>query len=500
MLEIKGKYTTAKIMIDDVEETALAQVYNLCSHPAFTEPIVMQVDIHTGASAPIGFTMPLTERIVPNVVSVDIGCGVLVVGVGENFTTNKDKLLKMDEKIRNVIPMGNNIQDKSSVPSKYFEKNFPWDEANDLANKFVVSYNKKFNTNFNSVKFTYDWFLKKQKEIGMRQDAEMGICSLGGGNHFVSIEKSVNYDSTWLLIHCGSRNFGKMICEYHMKVAKNNLDHKRNVVLQNKINEIKLNYSGSMIPIKMKEAKQSLGIDFGTNTNGMEFLEGQLAMDYFMDMIFSQKYAQFNRSSISDKILKVIGVKEIDRIESIHNYIDFSDMIIRKGAIRSYSGERIIVPISMAYGSYICEGKSNPDFNYSCSHGAGRLMSRGNASRSIDMKDFEYQMKDVVSTSVVKSCLDESPGAYKNPKTIEIGIEPTAKIIDHITPLLNIKDKGNQMSWKERRELEKAGKQVNVNVHRSDKEKDIRKSKKELRKIKNGEYFESMGEPYEDLD
>ena len=463
MLEIKGKYTTAKIMIDDVEESALTQVYNLCSHPAFTEPIVMQVDIHTGSSAPIGFTMPLTEKIVPNCVSVDIGCGVLVVGLGEKFTTNKDKLLKIDEQIRNTIPMGNNIQDISNVPSKYFEKNFPWKETNDSVKKFVVSYNKKFNTNFKEVEFTYDWFLKKQKEIGMRQSAELGIGSLGGGNHFISIEKSVNYDSTWLIIHCGSRNFGKMICEYHMKIAKKDLEHKRSVEFMGEIEEIKKNFSGDMIPVKIKEAKKSLGIDFDSNMNGMEFLEGQHAMDYFMDMVFSQKYAQFNRSTISDNILKIIGKKETDRIESIHNYIDFSDMIIRKGAIRSYIGERLIVPISMAYGSFLCEGKSNPEFNFSCAHGAGRLMSRGQASKNIDMKDFEFQMKGIVSTSVVKGCLDESPRAYKNPEVIEIGIEPTAKIVDHLVPLLNIKDKNESTSWKDRKIKEKKEKSERMN-------------------------------------
>jgi len=463
MLEIKGKYTTAKIMTDVVELSALTQIYNMVSHPAFTNEIVMQIDLHAGASAPIGFTMPLSEKIVPNTVSVDIGCGVLVICMGENFTTNKDKLLKMDEKIRNIVPMGNNIQEKSVIPSKYFEKNFPWKETNDIVKKFIITYNKKFNTNFNSIEFTYDWFLKRQKEIGMKQDAELAIGSLGRGNHFISIEKSVNYNSTWLLIHCGSRNFGKMICEYHMKIAKKDLDNKRNVVLTKKINEIKLNFSGDIIPSKIKEAKKDLGIDFETNMIGMEYLEGQHAMDYFIDMVFAQKYAQFNRSTISNNILKSIGEKETDRIESIHNYIDFSDLILRKGAIRSYIDERLVVPISMAFGSFLCKGKSNPDFNYSGPHGAGRLMSRGVASRSIDMKDFEFQMKGIVSTSVVKSCLDESPNAYKKPKDIEIGIEPTAEIIDHLIPLLNIKDKNETTNWKERKEKEKREKSERVN-------------------------------------
>ena len=465
MLEIRGKYAVAKIVIDDVEETALNQIYNIVNNIITKDQeIVVLFDVHAGAgNAVVGMTMTLGEKITPALCGVDIGCGVLAVCVGENFTTNKDKLLKFEEKIRNVIPMGNNIQERSAVSSKYFEKNFPWKEANDLANSFLVSYNKKFGTNFTGTQFTYKWFLDKQKEIGMKQDAELSIGTLGGGNHFISIEKGVTSNTSWLIIHCGSRNFGLKVCEHHMKIAKKVLDHKRNVVLRDKISEIKSNFSGEIIPIKIKEAKKELGIDFETNTNGMEYLEEQYAMNYFMDMIFSQKYAQFNRSTIVDNILKILGEKETDRIESVHNYIDFSDMIIRKGAIRSYIGEGIIVPISMAYGSFLCTGKSNPDYNYSCGHGAGRVKSRGEASRTIDMKDFEFEMKGIVSTSVVKGCLDEAPQAYKNPKIIEAAIEPTATIIERVKPLLNLKDKGETMSWKERKAKEKKDKSERLN-------------------------------------
>lgn len=182
MLEIKGKYTTAKIMIDDIEEACLTQIYSLVNHAAFTNPIVIMPDTHAGKSSPIGFTMELTDKVIPNVVSVDIGCGMISANVGNQVSLNKDKLLKIDEKIRNVVPMGNNIQKRSAVPSKYFEKNFPWKETIETARTFIMSYNKKFGTNFNFVKFDYEWFLNKCKEIGMRQDAEMGVGSLGGGN------------------------------------------------------------------------------------------------------------------------------------------------------------------------------------------------------------------------------------------------------------------------------------------------------------------------------
>lgn len=471
MLEIKGKYTTATIMIDDVEESALSQVYNLVSHPAFTEKIVMQVDIHAGASAPIGFTMPLTEKIVPNVVSVDIGCGMLCVNIGKDFTINKDKLLKFDEKIRSVVPMGSNLMQKSAVKSKFFENNFDWKETTDLAKKFIVSYNKKFNTNFYPIEFTYDWFLKKCKNLGMRQDAELGIGTLGGGNHFIEVGLSDTYKNFWITVHTGSRNFGKMVCEYHMDIAKKILDDKRNVILKNKIEEIRKNCSGAEIPIKIKEAKTELGIDFDIDMKGMEYLEDQFAIDYYMDMIFAQAYSKFNRSIIMNKILNVVSAKEEERIESIHNYINFEDMIIRKGAITSYIGEKMIIPFSMKDGMLICEGKSNSDWNFSANHGAGRLMSRGDASRKIDLEDFKFSMKGIVSTSVCKSTIDESCFAYKDPKMIEAAIAPTATILDRVKPILNLKDGGDSMTWKERKERDKADKSRDLN-------------RKEMRKMK----------------
>lgn len=473
MLEIKGKYTTAKIMIDDVEETALNQIYNIVNHIATKDQkISIMCDVHAGASnAVIGFSMTLGDKIVPAWIGVDISCGVLFVNLGKNFTENKDELLRYDKKIRDIIPMGSNVKDTSSIQSKFFEKNFLWENANDTARKFIVSYNKKFDTNYSEIEFNYEWFLKRCKEIGMRQNSELAIGTLGGGNHFLSVEKSETHGNFYLVIHCGSRNFGKMICEYHMRIAKKSLDYKRNVELKNKIEEIKKNFSGEDIINKIKDAKKSLDINFDINMNGSEYLEGQLAIDYYMDMIFCQFYAQLNRSVIADNILKIFGTKEIERFESVHNYIDFNDLIVRKGAIRSYIGEKIIVPISMSYGSFICEGKSNSDFNFTSPHGAGRLKSRGEASRTIDLKDFEFSMKGIVSTSVVKSCLDESCFAYKNPKVIEEAIQPTATILDHIIPILNLKDKGESKTWKEKREDQK-------------KEKNRDNNRREMRKMK----------------
>jgi len=379
--------------------------------------------------------------------------------------------LKIDGYIRDVVPMGNKIHQRSSVPSKYFEKNFQFDEATESARKFIMKYNKKFNTNFDYVRYSYDWFLNKQKEIGMKQDAELAIGSLGGGNHYWEVGVSENNGDVWITVHSGSRNFGKMICDFHQNNAKKILDNKRKITLTEKIKEIKDKFHGRDIPVEIKKIKKDLGLDFDFNINGMEFLEGQESINYFMDMIFAQKYADFNRNRMIELVVNKLNIKILDSIHSIHNFINFEDMIIRKGAISSYVGERMVIPLNMADGMLICEGKSNPEWNHSSPHGSGRIMSRGEASRKIDLKDFKDKMKGIVSTSVCKSTLDESPQSYKNSDMIESAIDPTAKILDRVKPILNLKDKGDSMTWKEKRE-------------RMKKDKSRKKDRNQIRKMK----------------
>ena len=472
MLEIKGKYTTATITIDNVEESCLNQIYTMINNSVFTEHIVIQPDTHAGKGSVIGFTMLLGKKIIPAIVGSDIGCGMLSFNIGDVITENKDKLLKLDEKIRSIVPFGTNLQQRSAVPSKYFEKNFPWIEVNDTAKKFIVNYNRKFETDFKCVEFNYDWFEKKCKEIGIRQDAEMAIGTLGSGNHFIEVGKSANTGDIWITIHCGSRNFGKEICDFHQNKAKKVLDFKRNFGLKEKIEEIRKTSIPTEIEFKIKETKKELGLDFtDININGMEFLEGQDAMNYFFDMIFTQVYAKFNRARISENILKSLGSKDKERIECIHNYINFEDMIIRKGSISSYVGEKMIIPFNMADGLLICEGKSNSDWNFSAPHGAGRIMSRSEANQKVDLEKFKYRMKDIVSTSVGKSTLDEAPQVYKDSKMIEAAIEPTCVIIDRVKPILNLKDGGDATTWKERKEKQKTEKNRDFN-------------RKEMRKMK----------------
>ena len=484
MLEIKGKCTNVRIMIDEVEETAMKQLYNMANHPIFTKEIVMMPDIHAGAGSCVGMTTELTDGgIIPATVGVDCGCGMLGVNFGKKLGLSKDKL---DVEIRRNIPLGTSIHD---VPCVDFKNDFDWEKANENCRKFVSKYNSKFGTDYKPIEYSYDWFIKKCKQIGI--DFEKAVCSvssLGGGNHYIEVGLSDTYDY-WVTVHSGSRNFGLKIANYHQNVAKKQLDYKRNTVLKEKINEITKNtVDRTQVPKLIEQAKKDLKI-FTTDTslNGMEYLDGQLALDYYYDMIFAQIYAELNRESMINSILSILGIKKKDIIESvhsIHNYIDFDDLIVRKGSIRSYVGEKMLIPFNMRDGILLCEGKSNPEWNFSAPHGAGRVMSRGEANKKVSLEKFQESMKGIYTTSVSKETIDESPFCYKKPEVIEKAIEPTATIINRIKPVLNIKASETMTSWKERREQMKKGKTSNVQVYRSDKEKDIRKSKKEMRKAR----------------
>lgn len=459
MYTLKGRYTNALITNDEIEEQCITQVSNMINNVAFDNPVVIQVDGHAGKGSTVGFTMPLGKYLVPNTIGVDVGCGCVSVCCGDKLNIS---LKELDEKIREWVPMGTNINENNkrfgSLPDFSFKNQFPWDKANSVLNKFVLEYNKKFGTNYSVYPFDYRYFIEKCNQIGIKVDrAELSALSCGGGNHFVSASKSETYNNFWVDVHTGSRNFGKCICEYHQRIAQKNIDKKRNVILREKIEDItKSATDRTAVGDLIKKAKIELGLDSDINIRGMEYLEGQEAFNYLVDMVFAQHYAEFNRNEIIKTILEILGgVKERDRIECIHNYIDFRDFIIRKGAISSYIGERMLVPLNMADGILVCEGKSNPTFNYSCAHGAGRKMSKSQAKATLDIEKFRHQMEGIYSTSICHGTLDEAPDSYKNSKMIEEAIQPTATIIDRLIPVLNIKDKNSGPSWKERREKKK---------------------------------------------
>lgn len=456
MIELNGKYGQAKIMIDDVEPQCLNQLANMLSHPSFTEPVRIMPDTHAGKGSVVGFTMPLTEKVIPNVVGVDIGCGM------SSFKVEQlpDTLKHIDHEIKRSIPTGVNIHNECQL--KPTEWNDLFNTSTLAAENFVLNYNKKFGTNHNPIKFNMGWLEQKIKQIELDPKRAMNsIGTLGGGNHFIEIGESTN-GGYWITIHSGSRKFGENICRYNQFIAKNNLEKTRSGVFQLAINQIMFEYKNDQTKIQSEidRVRKNMGLNFDIDIKGLEFLEGDLAMNYLFDMLFAQQYARMSRKVMGEIIMRNVfkGQTINDFIDSIHNYIDFSDLIIRKGAIKSYTGVRSVIPFNMEDGLLIVEGKSNPEWNFSAPHGAGRLMSRTKAKEVLSLEDMKQGMAaaGVFSSSLSRHTIDEAKGAYKSSEMIELAIEPTATIIERVKPILNIKDDSNDMSWKEKRNQKKS--------------------------------------------
>ena len=462
MITLTGRYTNALLTIDEFEESLITQIYNMINHVTFNKQVVIMPDGHAGKGSCVGFTMPLGEKVNPSTIGVDIGCGLLSVNIGSELNMS---LKELDEEIRTRVPMGINIHETKSRIGKLskfsFSKHFPWKEMNDNLKAFFVKYNKEFNTSFEVSEIDYRSFVDRFKTMRLEiKRVSSAIGTLGGGNHFIEVSKSRKTGDYWVTVHSGSRNFGKVICEHHENVAKKKLDYKRNVLLKTEIEYILKNtVDKSQIPTLTKEAKKKLDLDSDVNLKGMEYLEGEDLKEYFIDMVIAQVYASFNRKHMMDIMLEIINSSAIESIESIHNFIDFRDFTIRKGAIRSYVGEKMVIPFNMRDGILICEGKDNSEWNFSAPHGAGRVLSRSKAKEKLSLVDFEKQMQSIYSTSICQSVLDEAPDAYKDTTMIENAIEPTANILDKLIPVLNIKDKSSGMSWKERKEAKKKSKE-----------------------------------------
>jgi len=422
---ITGKFTSALITEDSISEECIEQVQKICNQAIFKGlPIVLQADAHYGMSSPIGFTCPMSKLgVIPNLIGVDIGCGMLSTHLPTNLGIPLEVLAR---KIKEKVPMGFHIHKKDQIR---MEIEFPWAEVKNQIQKSGHPVPDRVN---------YSWWVKRcqSMKINTKQVAR-AIGTLGGGNHFVEIGKSENTGEHWLTIHSGSRNFGLKVAKYHQKRAVKLLKEKRETVVKENLVEARKN---GLDPKDLSEWLKDEYARIPEVQKGYEYLEKQAAAEYVYDMIVAQLYASISRKRMTKAILKIIDHNDaINQIESIHNYIDFDDLMIRKGAIRSYEDELSIIPFNMRDGTLICVGKSNPEFNYSAPHGAGRILSRRKAKATLTMEDFENQMAHICSSSVVPGTLDEAPGAYKDPELIEAAIEPTAKVVDRLKPVLNIK-------------------------------------------------------------
>lgn len=276
-------------------------------------------------------------------------------------------------------------------------------------------------------KITYKEYIEKLEYLS----AQLG--TLGGGNHFIEIGKDLE-GSLWVTVHSGSRNFGKKVCEHWQKKAKENLCPKFDK--EDEIKKIKATLPKSEWHNAIRGLRAP---DVEYASKGMEYLENEDIDGYLFDMKLAQEFASLNRKVMLDRISNIMDTSIEKKIESVHNYIDLEDRIIRKGAIRSYKGENCVIPFNMKDGILVCEGKSNEEWNCSAPHGAGRVLSRSQAKKMLDIDIFKDEMNGIFSTSVNENTIDESPMAYKNSSIIEEAIEPTVTVINRIKPIHNLK-------------------------------------------------------------
>lgn len=393
---IQGKYNTAKIFTEVIESGAIEQIQAACDFAAFKGlKIRIMPDVHAGAGCTIGTTMTIRNKIVPNMVGVDIGCGMEVVQLEQKELD----LQKLDEFIHANIPSGMNSR-KSPHPLR---------SQIDLDGLRC----------------------REHVNIGL---AHKSIGTLGGGNHFIEVDTD-EAENKYLVVHSGSRHLGLEVAEYYQKEAYRQLCGNSAGQIKAAIAKLKAEGKNNKIQstIEKLKAKQ---IDVPPE---MAYVSGQLFDDYIHDMKIIQQFAVLNRKAMVDEIIKGLNLTAVDCFTTIHNYIDTDEMVLRKGAVSAKKGEKLLIPINMRDGSLICIGKGNKDWNQSAPHGAGRLMSRGKAFATLTMEEFKEQMQGIYSTSVTPQTLDESPMAYKKLEDIIDNITPTVKIIKRITPVYNFK-------------------------------------------------------------
>ena len=395
MLDIRGKYNTAKVFTDVIESEAISQIMELCNQPSFEGlQIRIMPDVHAGAGCTVGTTTTIKDKVIPNLVGVDIGCGMEVANLGKVDIDYK----KLDEIIRTKIPSGCNIREKAH----YYAKQI----------------------NLSEFRCKNDLNIDK---------AEKSIGTLGGGNHFIEIDTD-DCGNKYLVIHSGSRHLGLEVCKHYQREAFREIQKKTGKEAQREIID-RCKREGRLQDIsdELKTLK-TLYV-----SKDLAYCEGNLFDEYIHDMKIAQKFAMLNRLAMKKEILDNLWLKEIDSFTTLHNYIDTDNMILRKGSVSAQSGEKLIIPINMRDGSLICIGKGNHDWNYSAPHGAGRLMSRSEARHQLSLDEFQKSMKGIFTTSVGYGTIDESPMAYKSINDIVDNIHDTVDIVKIIKPVYNFK-------------------------------------------------------------
>lgn len=397
MIEIRGKYNEAKIFTDVVDSASLAQVQELCNQE-FTagSRIRLMPDIHAGKGCTIGTTMTITDKVVPNLVGVDIGCGMETVRVRET----RLELQKLDKLIREKIPSGFSIRDKAH---RYA------DEI-DLEELCCASHVD---------------LLRAAKSVG----------TLGGGNHFIEVDRDDD-GALYVVVHSGSRHLGVEVAGYYQEAGYRELNRTDPASVEALTARLKAEGRDREI---QKELRKLKNLKRTPIPKVLAYVSGELFEQYIHDMKIVQQFAMLNRQAMMDEIVKGMKLHVEEQFTTIHNYIDTDSRILRKGAVSAQAGERLLIPINMRDGSLLCVGKGNEDWNCSAPHGAGRLMSRAEAKQSFTVSKFKKQMEQIYTTSVSKATLDECPMAYKGMQDILDNIGPTAEVEKIIRPIYNFK-------------------------------------------------------------
>ena len=432
MIELVGKYTTAKIFADTIEEGVYGQVYDIINCPAFAgQKVVCMPDVHVGASGPCGLVATIGDYICPEHIGVDIGCSVSMMILDKKVPV--EKYAEFERRIKNKIPFGFNLNGYVVIDEKEFRKF--------LANGFNKYRNFWPEMLMNLPdQVTEKWISDQLKRLNMDEGVfYKSLGTVGGGNHFIEYDEQNDGDLAGVTLHFGSRNFGVKVCKYWMQKTTQPMSKDE---MKEAMENFKKNYKATHSNMKEFQPAKDEFIKKIKEKHINGYLSGEYMNGYLMDMCFAQLYAQFNHMTVQKTIKELLikyGIKEVRTIMSTHNFIDLHDHTLRKSAIRSYIGEEMLVPFNMRDGVAICEGFSNPDWLNACAHGAGRKMSRSKAKANISMKEFEDSMKNVYSTTVCKGTLDKSPMAYKDTTEIKDLITETCKIKFMMIPKINIK-------------------------------------------------------------
>ncbi len=399
MIEIKGKVNTALCYASVVEDEAIEQIKRMCDH-GFTEGSKIRImpDVHSGKGCTIGTTMTVTDKAVPNIVGVDIGCGMYTVELGKVDVDFE----KVDE-AAHYIPSGKNA----------------WEGRRERFDLTVLRCYR---------------YLKDAKRL------ERSLGTLGGGNHFIEIDVAPD-GNKYLVIHSGSRNLGKQVAEYYQELAIEL--HSGKADYFDKRDELIADYKAQGRRGEIQAALKALEKEYNKKIPDMPedlcYLYGKYLDDYLFDVEICQSFAKRSREIMAEIILEMTGMKALSAFHTIHNYIDISEMILRKGAIAAHENELVLIPINMRDGSILARGKGNTDWNYSAPHGAGRIMSRTKAKESLDLDEYRRTMEGIYTTSVNERTLDEAPMAYKSIEDIIDVIKDSVEIINILKPIYNFK-------------------------------------------------------------